>query len=199
MRAIGASEKMPSVSAGRISCLRLAMNSSPVAGEQAVDQVEAGDVRRRAEEDVEPAERRRRPAEQVVEDVDQDQAGEEHRQRHAGGRDHAAGVIDERARPRGGEDPERHRDRHRHDQPEQRELGRGRQPGADLGRHRLAGGERIAEVAAREVAARSARTARAAAGRARASRGSARSPPWWRRARRNRRPDRRAAPASAGR
>jgi len=28
MRAIGASEKMPSVSAGRISCLRLAQNTS---------------------------------------------------------------------------------------------------------------------------------------------------------------------------
>ena len=30
MRAIGASEKMPSVKAGRISCLRLARNSSPL-------------------------------------------------------------------------------------------------------------------------------------------------------------------------
>ena len=42
MRAIGASEKMPSVSAGRISCLRLARNTSPLPAISAVDQVEAG-------------------------------------------------------------------------------------------------------------------------------------------------------------
>ena len=98
-----------------------------VAGDQAVDQVEAGDLRRRAEEDVEPPERRRRDAQQVIEDVDQDQPGEEHRQRHAGGRDHAAGMVDERSRFGRGEDAERHRDQHRDDQAEQRQLGRGRQ------------------------------------------------------------------------
>ena len=160
MRAIGASEKMPSVSAGRISCLRLARKSLAVAGDQAVDQIEAGDVRRRAEEDVEPPERRRRPAEQIVEHVDQDQPGEEHRQRYARGRDDAAGVIDERVRPRRRQDAERHRDQHRDDQAEQRQLGRGRQPGLDLVADRLAGGQRIAEIAAREIVDVAARTAR---------------------------------------
>ena len=152
MRAIGASEKMPSVRAGRISCLRLGHEHLPVAGDGAVDQVEAGHLRRRAVEHVEPAERRRRPAEQVVEDVDQDQAGEEHRQRHPRRRHHPAGVVDERVGVGGGEDAERHRDPHGEDQPEQGQLGGGRQPRADLGRHRLAGGERRPHVAARQVA-----------------------------------------------
>ena len=152
MRAIGASEKMASVAAGRIELLEARPEHLEVAGNQAVDQIEAGDVRRRTEEHVEPPERRRRPAEQVVEHIDQDQAGEEHRQRHAGGGDDAAGVIDQRARPRRRHDAERHRDQHRHDQAEQRQLGRGRQPGQDLLADRLAGGQRIAEIAAREVA-----------------------------------------------
>ena len=43
MRAIGASEKMPSVSAGRISWLKAARNVSRLPVTQAVDQVEAGD------------------------------------------------------------------------------------------------------------------------------------------------------------
>ena len=110
MRAIGASEKMPSVSAGRMSCFEARHESLGVARDQAVDQIEAGDLRRRREEHVEPAERRRRPAEQVVEDVDQDQAGEEHRQRDAGGCDDPADMVDQRIRPRRRDDAERHRD-----------------------------------------------------------------------------------------
>jgi len=39
MRAIGASEKMPSVSAGRKSCLRLAQKTSTIARDQAVDEI----------------------------------------------------------------------------------------------------------------------------------------------------------------
>ena len=151
MRAIGASEKIASVSAGRMSCFEARPEQLEIAGDQAVDQVEAGDLRRRAEEHVEPAERRRRPAEQVVEDIDQDQAGEEHRQRHARGRDHAAGMIDQRAGPGRRQDAERHRDQHRDDQAEQRQLGRGRQPGLDFLADRLAGGQRVAEIAVREI------------------------------------------------
>ena len=50
--------------AGRTSWLDAARKASKIAGDQAVDQIEAGDLRRRREEHVEPAERRRRPAEQ---------------------------------------------------------------------------------------------------------------------------------------
>ena len=151
MRAIGASEKMASVSAGRMSCLRLAMKVSGSPRDQAVDQIEAGDLRRRVEEHIEPPERRRRPAEQIVEDIDQDQAGEEHRQRHAGGRDDAAGVIDQRIRPRRRQDAERHRDDDGDDEAEQRQFRRRRQPRAQFGQHRLPGGQRIAEIAVGEI------------------------------------------------
>ncbi len=151
MRAIGASEKMRERQRRQDKLLQARHEHLAVAGDQAVDQVEAGDLRRRAQEGVEPPERRRRDPEQVVEDVDQDQPGEEHRQRDAGGRDHAAEMIDERSRLGRGEDAERHRDQHRDDQAEQRQLGRGRQAVADVGHDRLAGGERCAEIAAREV------------------------------------------------
>ena len=88
MRAIGASEKSASVIAGSASwpeARARTVSRSPAM--QRVDQVEAGDVRWRQNDDVEPAERRRRPAEQIVEDVDQHQAGEEDRQADAGRRD----------------------------------------------------------------------------------------------------------------
>ena len=129
MRAIGASAKSASVIAGRTSCASGGAERLEVAGEQAVDQVEAGDVRRRGEEDVEPPERRRRPAEQVVEDVDQQQAGEERRQRHAGGRDDAAEMVDPGARPHRRQHAERHaRSPIASSRPQQGQLERGRQP-----------------------------------------------------------------------
>ena len=151
MRAIGASEKIASVAVGRMSCASAARNSFELAGKQAVDQVEAGDGRRRRIEDVEPPERRRRPAELEVEHVDQQQAGEEHRQRHTRGCDDPAGVVDERALLHGGEDAERHRDQHRDDEAHQGQLRRGGQARGDIVEHRLAGGERLAEIAMGEV------------------------------------------------
>ena len=151
MRAIGASEKIASVAAGRISWLQRRTKRLEIARDQAVDQIEAGDRRRRAVEHVEPAERRRRPAEPEIEDVDQHQPGEEHRQRHAGGRRHAAEMVDPRARPGRRQHAERHRDHDRDEQAEQRQFGRGRQAVADFGGDRLAGGERIAEIAMREI------------------------------------------------
>ena len=48
MRAIGASEKMPSVNAGRMSWLERGAERLEIAGQQAVDQEEAGDLRRRS-------------------------------------------------------------------------------------------------------------------------------------------------------
>ena len=151
MRAIGASEKMPSVSAGRMSCFRLARTSLRLARDQAVDEIKAGNLRRRVEEHIEPPERRRRPAEQIIEDIDQDQAGEEYRQRYAERRDEAAGVIDQRVRPRRREDAERHRDHDGDQKAEQGQLGRCRQPRAQFGQHRLPGGQRVAEIAVAEV------------------------------------------------
>ena len=54
MRAIGASEKIASVSAGRISWLSAEREGLEIAGDQRADQVEAGHRRRRAVEHVEP-------------------------------------------------------------------------------------------------------------------------------------------------
>ena len=60
-------------------------------------------------------------------------------------------MVDQRARLGRGQNAERDRDDDRNDQTEQRQLGRGRQPIADLGRDRLAGGERVAEIAVRQI------------------------------------------------
>src|SRR6202022_2711419 len=67
--------------------------------DQAVDEIKARHLRRRAEENIEPAERRRRPAQKIVEDVDQDQPGEENGQGYPGRRDEAEAVIDDGIRP----------------------------------------------------------------------------------------------------
>ena len=108
-------------------------------------------MRRRGIENVEPPERRRRPAEQEVKYIDEQQPCEENGERHASGRDDAAGVIDKRALLHCGDNAERHGDRHRHEQAEQGQFGRSGQPGRNIGDDRLAGGERGAEVAVRKV------------------------------------------------
>ena len=151
MRAIGASEKIASVSRGQDQLTERGTKRLEIARDQRVDQIEAGHRRRRAIEHVEPAERRRRPAEQEIEDIDQHQSGEEHRQRHAGRRGDAAEMVDPRAGPGRGENAERDRDHDRNHKPEQRQFGGRRQAVADFGRDRLAGGERIAEIAMREI------------------------------------------------
>ncbi len=151
MRAIGASEKMPERQRRQDELLQARHKQFGLPRDQTVDEIKAGDLRRRIEEHIEPTERRRRPAELIVEDVDQDQAGKEHRQRYAERRDDAAGVIDQRIRPRRRQDAERHRDNDRDEETEQGQLGRGRQPGAQFGQHRLTGGQRVAEIAVAEV------------------------------------------------
>ncbi len=151
MRAIGASEKIAERHRGQDQLAERGAERLELAGDQAVDQIEAGDLRRRRIEHVKPAERRRRPAEQIVEYVDQQQPGEEHRQRDAGRGREAAEMIDPGIRPRCRENAERQRDRHGDEQTEQGQLGRGRKAVADLGRNRLAGGQRVAEIAARKV------------------------------------------------
>ena len=90
---------------------------------------------------------------QVVEDVDQQQAGEEDRQRHAGRRDDAAEMVDpgallhRRQRRRAGWRPRR---------PGAGRTGsaRPRPAGGSAisATHRLAGAERVAEIAVRQVA-----------------------------------------------
>jgi hypothetical protein len=54
-----------------------------IAVDETVDQIEAGDAVRRGIENIQATERRRRPAEQKVEHIDEQQPGEEHRERHA--------------------------------------------------------------------------------------------------------------------
>ena len=77
--------------------------------------------------EAEASQRRRRPAELEIEDIDEQQPGEEHRQRYARGRDHAAGMVDQRALLDCGENAERHRDQHRDDEPHQGKFRRRRQ------------------------------------------------------------------------
>ena len=151
MRAIGASEKIAERQRRQDQLAERGAEGFEIAGDQAVDQIKAGDVRRRRGEGVEPSDRRRRPAELIIEDVDQQQAGEEHRQRHAGGRDNSAGMIDPRALFDRGQNAERHGDDDRQDQAEQGEFGGSRQAAGDFGRHRPAGRQRIAEIAMREI------------------------------------------------
>ena len=151
MRVIGASEKIAERQRRQDELLEARHERCGIARNQAVDQVEAGDMRRFSKEHVEPAERRRRPAEQIVEHVNQDQAGEEHRQRHAGCRDDTAGLIDQRVRLGRRQNAERHRDHDRDNEPEQGQLRGRRQSVAQLGRDRLSGGERRAEIAMGEI------------------------------------------------
>ena len=89
---------------------------------------------------------------QVVEDVDEQQPGEEDRQRHAGRRHDPAEMVDPGALLHRRQHAQRNGDDDGQDQGEQRELGRGRQAGGDLGHHRLAGGERVAEIAVQQIA-----------------------------------------------
>ena len=155
MRAIGASEKIASVSAGRINWQdQLAEGGTEgfeVAGDHGIEQIEAGHRRRRAVEHVEPPQRRWRPSKLEIENIDQHQSREEHRQRHPGGRGHATEMVDPRARAGCGEYAERQRDGNRNDKAEQCQLGRCRQAIADFSRDRLACCERIAEIAVGEI------------------------------------------------
>ena len=123
-----------------------------IAGEQAVDQIKSRYGRRRVIEHVEPAQRRRRPAEAEIEHVDQQQAGEKYRQRHAGRGDDAASVVDPGALFYRRQDAERDGDEHGNHQAEQRQFGRCRQPRGEFGEHRPSGGERIPEIAVSELA-----------------------------------------------
>ena len=111
MRAIGASANRPSEIAGRTSWASDARNTGPIARDEGVDRVGPGDVRWRREGDlVQAAERLRRPAEQEIEDVDEQQADEEGRERRADGDQRAAGVIDRSVDARRG--PHAQRDGH---------------------------------------------------------------------------------------
>ena len=60
-------------------------------------------------------------------------------------------MIDPRALLDGRQDAERHRDRDRQDQAQQRQLGGCGQAAGDLGHNRPSGGQRVAEIAMREI------------------------------------------------
>jgi len=109
-------------------------------------------MRWRRGERVDPSERRRRPAEQIVEDVDQQQPGEESRQRHAECRDDPAEIVQPPIRLQRRQHAERDADAAREQQPEQRQLGGSGQAGDQLRQHRLPGRDRQPEIAARQIA-----------------------------------------------
>ena len=58
VRAIGASEKIASVSAGSISCLSAREEELAISGNCTVDEIEARHIKRRTEKHIEAAERR---------------------------------------------------------------------------------------------------------------------------------------------
>jgi hypothetical protein len=88
---------------------------------------------------------------QVIEDIGEQQPGEEHRQRHAGRGHDAAEMVDPGTLLHRRQHAERDGDTDGENEGDQRELGRGRQARRDLGHHRLAGAERVAEIAVRQV------------------------------------------------
>jgi hypothetical protein len=103
-------------------------------------------------DEIQPAERRRRPAEQVVEDVDQHDAGEEGRQGHARRHQHPAEVVDPGPGPHRRQHAQRNGDETGQQQRGQRQLQRRGQPRGEVGQHRLPGGQRQAQIAAQQVA-----------------------------------------------
>ena len=62
--------------------------------QQRVDGEEARHLRRRKVDEIETPQRRRRPAEDKIENINQQQASEERRQAHASRHQQAAGLID---------------------------------------------------------------------------------------------------------
>ena len=171
--------------------------AAPIARRGEVDQVEAGDVGRRRGEDVDARRRVGRPAQQIVEGIDQQQPRHEGRHADSQRAEQPHGVVDHRALAQGGEDAERHGEDQRDDQRRAGELQRGRQTAPDVEHDRLAGGHRPAEIAAARSRPGSARAARGSACRAPCCGAIPRSPPVRRRGRRRRRsPDRPAARAS---
>ena len=93
MRAIGAITPKASTHTGRISAWTDELERLPVAGQQAVDRVQAGDVGRRIDPRIDAAVRR---GEEVPEEeqVEQHQAGPEDRQRDAARWRGRAHVVD---------------------------------------------------------------------------------------------------------
>ena len=107
--------------------------------------------RRRVGDLVEPAERLRRPAQQVIEDIDQQQADEEGRERGADRDGAAADVVDQEFGRAAAQTPSGTAVATATSSAEQRQLQRGRQPLHQVAQHRLAGRQRVAEVAPRQA------------------------------------------------
>ena len=127
----------------------------PVAGEQAVDDVEAGDRLRRRDPGAEASQRRRRHAQQIEEDVERQQPGPEGRHGDAGHADDAAEMVDRGVAMDGRLDAERDAQHQRDQQAGQGELERCRQALPEILQHRPAGRRALAEIAvhdARDVA-----------------------------------------------
>ena len=151
MRASGATTNSAMLSAGRINCLKARPPALEIAGEQEVDQQEAGPPWRQRREDIDPAGRVGRKPEQVVEDIDQQQARDEGRHADAERAEEPHAVVDGRARPQRRQHAERHRRHQRDQQRREGQLQRGRQPFAQILRDQLPGHHRSAEIAAADI------------------------------------------------
>ena len=93
----------------------------------------------------------RRPAEQVVEHVDQQQARDEGGHANAEGADHADGVVDQGARAECRQHAERYGYGERQCKGRQGKFQRGGQAAAHIGGDRLPGGQRAAQIAGGDV------------------------------------------------
>ena len=148
MRAMTASGTVPSTIVGRIKMRCGRTERAPVAGQQRVDQQEAGD---RLDKILHgDAARDRRPAELHREQQDQQQAPPEDRHRIAGERDPHHAVIEDRVAPHRRDDAGRQSEAQREQDGAERKLDGRREQRREFGDHRLMGDDRAAEVAAHQ-------------------------------------------------
>ena len=120
-----------------------------LAGDQAVDEHEAGDAR---EEEVQrDAAGDRGPAEIAGKEDDEQEAPPEDGHRIAGQRDAHGDLVEPRAALDGGEDAGRNAEQHRQHHSEQRQFDRGREQRHELFNDGALGGERDAEIALQDA------------------------------------------------
>ena len=129
-----------------------AVAKAPIAGKHGIEEHETRAFRRWKAHRSDASERRGSNAEKVIEHEDEQQTGEERRHRKRGGRNHAADMVDGAALAQGAGNPERHGDEERERDRRHRELERRGKPGVEILEDRLAGHQRAAEIAVRELA-----------------------------------------------
>ena len=139
-----------SAKAGRMTCQAALPNAAEVAGDQRVEEQEAGDLLDAVRIRNSPGngEERQKVREQQHQNHGPDKAW----RRDSEHRDHADGVVDPGASPARGRDAERKPDHDHHRAGDEDQLERGRQKLRDVHHHGPVGVERDAEVALGQLA-----------------------------------------------